>query len=344
VQSAVGLFNDPWRPRPFDSGLFWVPPVWFLGLYEWMLGGADPVFRQLAATAAIACVTVAAVTVASYLAVYRRVLVRVVETPEGGGAARLSAAFELVTRAIARAPARRASAQFLFVSLGRVERLRFVVAIMAGVVGAWIVPAVLVYATHRDTPVAPVTTYALSYVTLVLVLAGLRVAVAMPADLRAAWVNPVVGAPGSVLRSGLWRALYTMGVVPVSIAFGALHLALFGVASAASHLAVMLALGAALVELALWHFDDMACQRPWRPEQANLRAWWPVYLIAFGNITGTLPRLEVSMGPSTTGPLVLVLVSAAAAVALRLAHRRPYPSPDVDTELTVEVPSVLRLE
>ncbi len=71
---------------------------------------------------------------------------------------------------------------------------------------AWLVPAL---ATQMSAvqPSAPGTTFGLSYAALALVIGGARIAISMPADLRAAWIVPVVDAPGRMLRSGLWRAL-----------------------------------------------------------------------------------------------------------------------------------------
>ena len=344
VIGQVDAFNRLGAPVEPNPAIFWMPPVWFLGLYEWMLGASGPVFTRLAAIGAVAFSLVLAVTLASYLLVYRRVMVRVVETPETGGSLRVSAVFEWFTRGLSTTPECRAASQFLFTSLGRVERLRFVVAVMIGMVAAWIVPAMIVIAAHRETPAQPTTTFALSYATLLLVLVGLRIAISMPADLRAAWIASVIDAPRRRLRSGVWRALFVLSVVPVTASFALLHVSLWGWSGAGLHAGVMLAVGVMLVEIALWHFDDMSGQTPWRPEQANIRAWWPAYLVGFSTITGTVPRLEILAGESLVGSVALVAGPLVIAALVRLAHRRPYPTPPTDVELLVEVPSVLRLE
>jgi len=345
ILSGVARFSQLSHAQPLEPWLMLAPPVWFLGLYEWMLGDAGPVYTTLAGRAAAALGVTMALTLSSYAVIYRRVMVRAVEVPEGaGGGWRLSVLLEWITRSLSTVPARRASAQFLFTSLGRVERLRFVIAVMLGLVAAWIVPALLFLVGNSAGSPSPQTMFKLSYATLVLVLLGLRIAISMPADLRASWIVPMTDTPGRLLRSGLWRALFVLSVVPVTLSFAALHASLWGVRVSLLHAGVMAAVGCLLVEIALWHFDDLPCRRPWRPEHANLRVWWPAYLAGFLIVTGTIPRLEQTAGGSLGGHLAMAAACVLVAVIVRIAHRRPYPPPDTEIELFVEPPHVLKLE
>ena len=50
----------------------WLPPVWFLGMYQAMLGDPDPVMRTLAHRALAPLLIAIALALASYLAAYRR--------------------------------------------------------------------------------------------------------------------------------------------------------------------------------------------------------------------------------------------------------------------------------
>jgi hypothetical protein len=64
-----------------ESPLFYlVPPVWFLGIEQWLLGKATPYFLRLAQIAAVSGVASFAVAVGSYLFLYQR-LERVVFRP-----------------------------------------------------------------------------------------------------------------------------------------------------------------------------------------------------------------------------------------------------------------------
>jgi ABC-type transport system involved in multi-copper enzyme maturation permease subunit len=345
VIQGVSRFNQVGREAPPADWLLLTPPIWFLGLYEWILGNAEPVYGPLAATAVLAFAAVTAVTLATYAVTYRRVMSRVVETSEDSGGRRwVSAIFEWITHRISRLPVRRASAQFLFTSIGRVERLRFVLAVTIGVLCAWIVPALAVIVAGGGAPPTPRTTFALSYAALLLVLIGLRITISMPADLRAAWIGPMIDAPRRALRSGLWRALFLTSVLPVVVSFAAFHAWLWDAGVALTHAGVMLGVGTVLVEMALWHFDDLPSQRPWRPENANLRMWWPAYIVGFTTITGTIPQLEWMVGDSLMGMGATIGTCLVLALALRVAHGRPYPRPSFDIETFVEAPSVLKLD
>jgi hypothetical protein len=264
-------------------------------------------------------------------------------TEDSRGSRRISAICAGLTRWISRGQVRRASAQFFFTSIGRVERLRFVVAAMLGVVCAWVVPALTVIVVAGRAPASPVGTFALSYAALAFVILGLRIAISMPSDLRAAWIVPTIDADRRALRSGLWRALFVTSVLPVVAGFAVLHLWLWDARMALVHAAVMATVGVLLVELALWHLDDLPHRRPWRPEHANLRVWWPAYLLGLVMLIGTLPTLESWCQGSIGATAAIGGACLGGAVALRVAHRRPYPAPDIEIETFVEAPGVLKL-
>ena len=120
----------------------WVPntpPIWFLGVYESILGTPEPRFHALARTGVVSVVAVLGVVLVTYPLAYRRMAVAAVESvdPGMGRRARLS---RLAPALISRHPTTRAAAQFLLATLGRVERHRFVVAMAVGVALAFAVP------------------------------------------------------------------------------------------------------------------------------------------------------------------------------------------------------------
>ena len=328
-------------PAPW---LFWLPPLWFLGLYEWILGGAEAAYVRLALIAVVALATTSIITVATYAVVYRRLVAQVVETPEDAGSSGwLGALLRQVVRVLSRRPPSRAASQFFFASVGRVERPRFVVAVTLGIVCAWIAPALLLLAPANRSP-SLWTMFSLSYVAMALVIVGLRISISMPSDLRASWLLAAIGAPRRWLRSGLWRAFYLSAVVPVALGFTILGVSRWTWPVAVGHASVMLSAGVFLIELALWHFDDMSNARPWRPEGANLRMSWPAYVAGFTALTAGLPTLEQEIGGGAAGIIGLCGVFLLAAWALRIVHGRPYPAPSFEIETVVEAPSVLGLD
>jgi hypothetical protein len=98
-------------------------------------------------------------------------------------------------------------------------------------------------------------------------------------------------------------------------------------------------LGAVLIEALLWGFDGLPCGRPWQPEQANMRKWWPGYLGLFLVITGGLPWIEQLCFQERTGFTAFMGILAGIAVVLRVSHRqrRVPPEIDLDEPATVQV-------
>ena len=75
VFAFPALLRLPAAGSALMAGAFWtyfVPPVWFVGLEEWLLGAERQYFQTLAATAAAALVVAAGVAATSYALVYRR--------------------------------------------------------------------------------------------------------------------------------------------------------------------------------------------------------------------------------------------------------------------------------
>jgi hypothetical protein len=269
--------------------------------------------------------------------------VRVIESPDTGGPA--SWRTSLLDQAVATVTPRgaaRAAAQFFFASISRVERLRLILAITAGVALASVLPTAALVAGGSHL-LSPPGVLGLSEAVLMLVLVGLRITIAMPADPRASWIMAVVDAPRQALRSGVWRAVFLAGVVPMAAGWAVLNLWLFGPKTAWTHALVQTSIGALLVEVLLFRFEDMPSTRPWRPENANLRMWWPAYLFTFVALTGPLSMLEWRLHESASSIVVLAGVLLTTAAAVRVAHRRPHPMSMDDFETTPDPIQMLHL-
>jgi hypothetical protein len=236
----------------------------------------------------------------------------------------------------------RASSQFFLLSLFGVDRLRFVVAAACGLAVGWSIPAILYWAGAPAAPTPPVVVLAASLADLALLMAGLRVAAAVPADLPAGWIVHSAHPAPAAARSGLWRALYVLGVTPVLLAFGPPIWWSWGAVAALRHAAVVAAAGALLVEGLLWNHRGMPCVAPWRPENAKPGKRWPLYLAAFVAFSAGLARIEtlVAGRPELLGLLILTL--GAAAGIIRILHRRTTPWPDAEPDDST-APAVLRL-
>ena len=312
------------RGRESRAWLLSTPPLWFLGVYEVLLGTSDPVFHDLAMRAGFVTVAGLAATFCSYPLAYRRVMTAVVEESSGGARfSPLRSAGRLVTLTIGRAPDIRAVSQFFLTTIGRVERHRFVIAASAGIVVAWALPGGLLIMSNRP-PAPRVELLSLPLAAMAFLVAGMRIAVSLPSEGKAGWMFEVSPPRRGRARATVERTMIAFCILPVAVLFAPLYATLWGWEVALSHSAVSIAMGVLLVELALWRFDATPCARPWNPEGANLGRWWWAYLLGFLLFTIGVPSHELRAFGSVASIVTLAGTALAGAGLVRLMSlRRP---------------------
>jgi len=341
--AGAGRRNHPW--------MLYTPPFWFLGTYEWLLGTEHPGLIALHWRGVAVLASLAGLTSVSYVASYARLSRAAVE---GGDAAlprpKAAALVEGLVKRLTARPASRAAAQFFLVSLARVERLRFAAAMAIGVVVGWSIPAIYLWAQKRADPAenaidpfGPGTVLALSLADVAFLVAGLRVAASLPSDLKASWIIPMIDAPVTQLRSGLWRVLFATGVVPIAVLFAPLIAWFWGAQTAVGHTLVLLAGGALLIELLLWNHEQMPNAGPWRPERVQFGKRWPLYLLGFLLFSAGMAALEGLVLGEVWRIASLVGFLILATVGIRLAHERRQVIPEDDLD-NLGAPAVLRID
>jgi len=197
------------------------PPLWFLGLYEVVLGTGDPLMHQLNLRAIGALLGAGLLTIVVYPIAYRRLVSNIVEmsalSAGHGWAAR---AIEWIVALVSRDSVTRASSQFFLMAIRRSTRHRLTVAMAAGVTVAMISPTLFRWMPRLTTlpDVPSIDLLALPLEVILFLLVGLRVAAALPADLDAGWMPNSIGIRAAPMRAGLWRTMFVAVVVPVSLA------------------------------------------------------------------------------------------------------------------------------
>jgi predicted permease len=331
IRASERLVDVEVASRPW---ILYTPPLWFLGVYEWVLGTRDPIVLALARTAALAFGLAVTVTVAVYPLAYRRLMATVVEQSAGFGRVGRSAAMaKVLAMAIGRHPEVRAVSQFFLTTIARVERHRFVLAIAVGAALAWSLPGWLAVA-HAPPLTPTLALLALPFSTMVLVLTGLRVAASLPSDLRAAWMFDVTPPSLARVRLAMTRTLFAIGVLPVLGVFAVLYWRLWGTEVAVVHTCVALAVGVLLIQALLWRFEGMPCSQPWSPERANLRQWWPAYVAGFSFFTFVIPSLELVFLSRPVGRVMFIAWLAGMTALLRAISVKQRPR-DVDTSVNI---------
>ncbi len=306
------------------------PPLWFLGLYEWVLGTRDATLLHLARNAGAAVAAGAVATIVTYPLAYRRIVINAVE--EASGKTRPTAARMLASvfvRLIGQSSHVRAVTQFFLAAIGRVEAVRFVVAATVGLVVAWVMPGWLSMASSH--PEAPrVLLLSISYSAMVFLVYGLNIAAALPADQKSAWMFDVTPPARRHARAAMERTMFLFGVLPPALFFLPLYGALWGIDFAAIHGLFMVLMGTLAIEFALRRSGEMPCAQPWDPQSLDLGRWWGAYLIGFILYTTKVPEIELALIEYPAGIAIFATIALVMIAVLRMRSLRR-PIPDTDT-------------
>ena len=309
------------------SWLSALPPVWFLGLYEWLLGTDDVVLRHLAGRAAFACTGVAIATMVFVPLAGKRLLRDAVADSAGHRPrSRRLPILERFTRLVSRIPQRRAAVQMLVATCARVNSHRFAFALAAGVFAAFAFPIMFNSVMRRPAGAEPpASVLAIPLVGISVFLIALRVAAGLSADLRAGWMCAATVGRTPQGAVALRRTMWLLGILPMSLVFAAVAWALWNPATALAQTVVAAGLGSILTEALIRGLSGIPCTQPWQPLNANVRAFWPVYLGLILLITQGLPQLILLIAGSAASLAAVMSVFATGALLLRL--RKP-PVPD----------------
>ena len=281
----------------------WLPPVWFLGLYEVVWGFDPDVYRGLAATAVTVFAATLSLAAVAYGIGFRRMMKRTLETPpdtSGRAAALPRAAARLAAAALARHPVARAVAAFAAASTMRSRRHRLIIAAYVGlglafVIGSFLSPITGIAEDALAEPLSAPSARLLSipFILSFFVLAALRVMFAVPTEIRANWVFRIteIDDRGAYL-AGARTALWTLGVAPVALVTTPLYLALWGPVLAFAHTVFWVLMAGALAELLLCRFHKVPFACSYVPGKANMKLLWPLYALALTAYASWTAQLE----------------------------------------------------
>jgi hypothetical protein len=319
------------------------PILWFLGLYEWILGTADPVLARLARTAVLMTGFAAVVLLVAYPLAYRRTLGDTL-----GGPARVSMLARLAAlmlRVLARSPQTRASMQFFLATAGRVDRHRLTMALACGAAAALALPSFLESRAAAGGGVAVASTEWMSIplVVILMVTVGLRMTASLPSELQSSWLFASIDPDPRRARTGIFRVIASCLVAPVALAAAAFAWGRMDPQTAVAFGLICLAAGLLLTEALLYTFSGMPCSRPWSPEGVSLRKLWPFYLFFFLAFTRGLPWLARQVGSDRTAIAVTLSIAALAGVALHVWGRARRHDDDYEIDVLPHV-SVLDIE
>ncbi len=279
--------------------ILYFPPMWFTGLYERLLGNPDPVFRALAFYGALALAAGLGAFSLVFAAGYRRQVVKSQEAATRrplflGVRSLLARAFSAIAL---RNPVERAVFFFFGRTLARSPRHKWMAAATMSVPVALVLILISWAGTQERSPGPPHGAFLAAPIIMSLfLLAGLRVLTASPVAPEAIWVFRLTEHP--VHRhyfSGLKKAVFWLGLVPLFLAVGAVSLFSWGWTNALLHALFGLSISVFLEGLFFLRFPKIPFACSSLPGKERLQFLWFVYLGGFLIFVSLVSRLEASL-------------------------------------------------
>jgi len=225
------------------------------------------------------------------------------------------------------------------------ERHRLTIALACGAAAAFALP--LFVNSRSAAGVGSVLTrvewLSLPLSTMLFLAVGSRIAASLPSELQATWLFASIDPDPRRGRSGVFRLILGLCVVPMAIAGGVLGWWVGGPDLALAHGALCLAAGLILTEALLYQFGGMPCSRPWSPENASVRKFWPLYLLAFVVFTRGVPFISEEVAGRPGEIAVTLVLAGAVSVWLRRSGRAVRRDDDYEIDVLPHI-SVLNLD
>lgn len=309
--------------------LYFFPPMWFLGLYESMLGQPEPL-PGCAQIGTRALEIVLLVSALSYAISYKRHVKRSLESEEVLDVipTRVSGALcAFANRFIVPSPLEQASFYFTGKTMVRSRKHWLYLAAYVGVGFALMLQALVGLFSRAKTPALDLPNASLLSVPLILsffVLSGMRVIFGLPAELKANWVFQLSEADGRLeCLSGVRKAMFVFGVLPLFVVLAPVYALLWGWPVALFHTFFDIALSLLLIELLLVKFHKIPFTCSYMPGKTNLTALWFVYWFGFATYAYSMASLEATI---LRRPLLMGVfyVAGCAAVACAYFYRNRY--------------------
>ena len=284
------LLVPTWQRAP-GPRLYWFPPLWFVGLYQRLLGSGDALFNSLSKVALTSLGVVTILGAAGYALNYRRQMERALEAVEAhpAGPTWLSNMTRWVLRRlVVRKPLERATFFFVVNTAARSVKHRLYLATYGGVglaLAAFGILQLLMDTKRRDWSAALTQPHepllALPLILSFFLLSGLRVVFTVPSELKANWAFQLAEDKNRLDCCRGAKKVMVVLTMFLWLSFLPFFAILWGWPPAIQDVAFGLMLSLILVELLLTNFRKIpfTCSR--QPGKANLTVLGVVYWIAF---------------------------------------------------------------
>ncbi len=327
-ESLGGVVRSLARLKDHGSPLvFRIPSLWFVGLYEVLLGTKDPVFSVLARTAGLVlALSIGAFGLACALSYFKHIRTTLETAKRPRRLPRLrESASGMIQKAILWSPEERAIADFFSKTIRSSPRHRVVLANYMAV-GASLVMLLIVANRQNLRALAPDNSFFLAQSLMldIILLVGIRVVASLPAALESNWVfRATESARKDRYISGLKKAILFKWLLPLSILIFLSHLWLWADwRSAFNHAVFGLVISGLGIEALFFRFRKIPFASSHVPGKLKLQTRGVPYLFGFIAVLAVLSFIERGLLKSPSYFWVFFIVSAAAWLLLRMDGAR----------------------
>lgn len=277
------------------------PPIWFVGMYETLLGSRDPVMLHLAGRALLALGIAGTFSTLAYAICYQRFVKSSLEHEPGSSPRKAgikSVGNILLDRFFIGRPEDRATFHFvgqtLFRSSQHILYLGFFLAIAISVSAMVLISA---FHIHIHTLVDAIQRNEMLLLAprlmAFILLAGMKVTFAVPVDLEANWVFRL--SPQQQIKRQLRAArIFVFGVfiLPLFVISGICYLSIWDWRTVLLHIFYGIALSLIVMELLFRGFSKIPFTCSYLPGGAQRVLLWPIYMFGFAGYLLAATKLE----------------------------------------------------
>jgi hypothetical protein len=305
----------------------WLPPLWFLGIYERLLYGVSaPVFAAPFAAYAFRATAIAAlVVVLTYPLAWARMRRMAVE---GASRPRRQPARWLtrLVHAIIRRPGERAVFHFITQTIARNNRYQVYLAMYSGTGLALAVACAVgfrVSGTHIQPTLSSDGLRAMMPLLLFWIIAGLRTAFAFPLSLSAGWIFRISGVDLNECAAAARRWVLACALAAMSAILIALRLAHWDERLMLVQAVCGLCLAVLLTDAFFAFMQRVPFNQPRMPGKTNLPLILTLYIGVFPPFIVGVIGLEKLMEKNLLKLLLLIAITAILHIALSRSHNQP---------------------
>jgi hypothetical protein len=323
VQNVLASF--PALREANAARIYLFPPMWFTGLYEFILGSKDPFFRTLAAYGVMSLGILLLISLGVIYLRYTAFTRRAGESDKGH---HLRHSFGFINRVfgfhLLRDPVERAVYGFFGRTLRKSQlhktRLVFYLSLAAGlglILLAWVSPRIHAHAVPEKALLS------LPFLLSFFLLAGLRSASEMPASPRANWIFEMTEIEERRHYGlGLRKSVFFLALLPLALLVLAAFGFLWNWKESLFFSLFFLLTACLLMEGVFFNYQKIPFACNSLPGKTRLHVFWLAYFTAFIAYINLPPILALELRKRTNGYLVFYAMVLAVLAAFRILRNR----------------------